>query len=212
MLDWRCHRAWSEINGRWAEPLEQALFGKCRTGVFGFGASKREKRQGRKNCYAEAPSAQIQSLTTDSTCQRPSRQPTFTTAQFSFRYAAVTLRHLRDRNHITGLILIRSRIAKSIAMASEQAKTKKFQGGERQITPASQRAQKYYPAEDEVVSKKVRRHAVRIELGWCRVVGHSSGESTYQCSHDDKRWKDHGKRNGRPTSSCKIRVRYYTYR
>lgn len=42
-------------------------------------------------------------------------------------------------------------------MASEQASTKKFQGGERQITPASQRAQKYYPAEDEVVHKKARK-------------------------------------------------------
>jgi large subunit ribosomal protein L6e len=38
---------------------------------------------------------------------------------------------------------------------SEAPQTKKFQKGERTITPASQQASKYYPAEDEAQPKKV---------------------------------------------------------
>ena len=41
-------------------------------------------------------------------------------------------------------------------MSSEAPQTKKFQKGERTITPASQKASKYYPAEDEAQAKKVR--------------------------------------------------------
>jgi len=43
---------------------------------------------------------------------------------------------------------------------SEAPQTKKFQKGERTITPASQKASKYYPAEDEVQPRKTRK-AVR---------------------------------------------------
>ncbi|GAM86096.1 hypothetical protein ANO11243_041060 [Dothideomycetidae sp. 11243] len=42
-------------------------------------------------------------------------------------------------------------------MASEQTQTKKFQGGERQIPSASQRSQKYYPAEEDAQLKKARK-------------------------------------------------------
>ncbi|PNS19013.1 60S ribosomal protein L6 [Sphaceloma murrayae] len=42
-------------------------------------------------------------------------------------------------------------------MASEQAKTKKFQGGERTIPAPSQRAQKYYNAEEDSAKKQVRK-------------------------------------------------------
>jgi large subunit ribosomal protein L6e len=38
---------------------------------------------------------------------------------------------------------------------SEAPQTKKFQKGERTITPASQQASKYYPAEDEAQPRKV---------------------------------------------------------
>lgn len=41
-------------------------------------------------------------------------------------------------------------------MSSQAPQTKKFQKGERTITPADQKASKYYPAEDEAVAKKVR--------------------------------------------------------
>ncbi|KAF1826144.1 60S ribosomal protein L6-like protein [Dissoconium aciculare CBS 342.82] len=40
---------------------------------------------------------------------------------------------------------------------SEAPQTKKFQKGERTITPASQQASKYYPAEDEAQPKKTRK-------------------------------------------------------
>ncbi|CAK1355248.1 60S ribosomal protein L6-B [Cercospora beticola] len=42
-------------------------------------------------------------------------------------------------------------------MSSEAPQTKKFQKGERTITPASQKASKYYPAEDEAQAKKTRK-------------------------------------------------------
>ena len=41
-------------------------------------------------------------------------------------------------------------------MSSEQPQTKKFQKGERLITPAAQKASKYYPAEDVAAPKTVR--------------------------------------------------------
>ena len=41
---------------------------------------------------------------------------------------------------------------------STEAQTKKFQKGERVIPSASDKALKYYPAEDEQVMKKVRQH------------------------------------------------------
>ncbi|PSK55323.1 60S ribosomal protein L6-B [Elsinoe australis] len=44
-------------------------------------------------------------------------------------------------------------------MASEQAKTKKFQGGERTTPAPSQRAQKYYSAEEDPQKKTVRKSA-----------------------------------------------------
>ncbi|KAG8626362.1 hypothetical protein KVT40_005307 [Elsinoe batatas] len=44
-------------------------------------------------------------------------------------------------------------------MSSEKAQTKKFQGGERTITAPSQRAQKYYNAEEDSAAKKVRKSA-----------------------------------------------------
>lgn len=40
-------------------------------------------------------------------------------------------------------------------MSSEAPQTKKFQKGERTIPPASQKASKYYPAEDVAQPKKV---------------------------------------------------------
>jgi len=40
---------------------------------------------------------------------------------------------------------------------SEAPQTKKFQKGERTITPASQQASKYYPAEDEAQPRKTRK-------------------------------------------------------
>ena len=44
-------------------------------------------------------------------------------------------------------------------MSSEQQpQTKKFQKGERVIPSATDKALKYYPAEDEQVNKKVRQH------------------------------------------------------
>ncbi|KAK4635367.1 60S ribosomal protein L6-B [Fulvia fulva] len=45
-------------------------------------------------------------------------------------------------------------------MSSEQPQTKKFQKGERVITPAAQKASKYYPAED-VSAPKTTRKALR---------------------------------------------------
>lgn len=45
-------------------------------------------------------------------------------------------------------------------MSSEAPQTKKFQKGERTITPAAQKASKYYPAEDEAQPKKVRERAM----------------------------------------------------
>ncbi|KAJ9626527.1 60S ribosomal protein L6 [Taxawa tesnikishii (nom. ined.)] len=42
-------------------------------------------------------------------------------------------------------------------MSEQQSTTKKFQKGEREIPHASQKAQKYYPAEDESQSKKARK-------------------------------------------------------
>lgn len=58
-------------------------------------------------------------------------------------------------------------------MSSEAPQTKKFQKGERTITPASQKASKYYPAEDEAQAKKVRHQ-------WCTGMverkGHGDGE------------------------------------
>lgn len=39
-----------------------------------------------------------------------------------------------------------------------EAQTKKFQKGERVIPSATDKALKYYPAEDEQVNKKVRQH------------------------------------------------------
>lgn len=53
------------------------------------------------------------------------------------------------------IIRVQSPVAKSATMSSE-ATTKKFQKGERQIPAASEKAQKYYPAEDESHPKKVR--------------------------------------------------------
>lgn len=44
---------------------------------------------------------------------------------------------------------------------SEAPQTKKFQKGERTITPASQKASKYYPAEDEAQPRKVRNSQER---------------------------------------------------
>jgi hypothetical protein len=41
---------------------------------------------------------------------------------------------------------------------STEAQTKKFQKGERVIPSATDKALKYYPAEDEQVMKKVRQH------------------------------------------------------
>ena len=41
---------------------------------------------------------------------------------------------------------------------STEAQTKKFQKGERVIPSATDKALKYYPAEDEQVLKKVRQH------------------------------------------------------
>lgn len=41
---------------------------------------------------------------------------------------------------------------------STEAQTKKFQKGERVIPSATDKALKYYPAEDEQVNKKVRQH------------------------------------------------------
>jgi len=40
---------------------------------------------------------------------------------------------------------------------SSEATTKKFQKGERQVPAASEKAQKYYPAEADAVAKKVRK-------------------------------------------------------
>lgn len=45
---------------------------------------------------------------------------------------------------------------------STEAQTKKFQKGERVIPAATDKALKYYPAEDEQVNKKVREHQRRI--------------------------------------------------
>lgn len=42
-------------------------------------------------------------------------------------------------------------------MSSTGPVTKKFQKGERTITPAAQQASKYYPAEDESAPRKVRK-------------------------------------------------------
>ena len=50
---------------------------------------------------------------------------------------------------------------------STEAQTKKFQKGERVIPSATDKALKYYPAEDEQVLKKVRQH---------------------QCAHEKERW------------------------
>jgi hypothetical protein len=44
---------------------------------------------------------------------------------------------------------------------STEAQTKKFQKGERVIPSATDKALKYYPAEDEQVMKKVRQHSRR---------------------------------------------------
>ena len=46
----------------------------------------------------------------------------------------------------------------SSAKMSTEAQTKKFQKGERVIPSATDKALKYYPAEDEQVMKKVRQH------------------------------------------------------
>lgn len=46
---------------------------------------------------------------------------------------------------------------------STEAQTKKFQKGERVIPAATDKALKYYPAEDEQVNKKVREHRRRID-------------------------------------------------
>lgn len=49
-------------------------------------------------------------------------------------------------------------------MSSEQPQTKKFQKGERLITPASQKASKYYPAEDVSAPKTVRSPLERLDV------------------------------------------------
>jgi hypothetical protein len=46
---------------------------------------------------------------------------------------------------------------------STEAQTKKFQKGERVIPSATDKALKYYPAEDEQVMKKVRQHRRRSD-------------------------------------------------
>jgi large subunit ribosomal protein L6e len=48
---------------------------------------------------------------------------------------------------------------------STEAQTKKFQKGERVIPSATDKALKYYPAEDEQVMKKVRMRPPDIEPG-----------------------------------------------
>lgn len=60
-------------------------------------------------------------------------------------------------------------------MASEQAKTKKFQKGERTIAPASERADKYYPAEDVSAPKKVRNTQL------CHIRRNKHGKSRRGC-------------------------------
>lgn len=50
---------------------------------------------------------------------------------------------------------------------STEAQTKKFQKGERVIPSATDKALKYYPAEDEQVNKKVRQHWIaRGGMAW----------------------------------------------
>jgi hypothetical protein len=51
----------------------------------------------------------------------------------------------------------------SSAKMSTEAQTKKFQKGERVIPSATDKALKYYPAEDEQVMKKVRQHLRRSD-------------------------------------------------
>jgi len=63
-------------------------------------------------------------------------------------------------------------------MSSEAPQTKKFQKGERTITPASQKASKYYPAEDEAQAKKVRSN----QTAWT----------------DGERWRHWRNGNGKP--------------
>jgi hypothetical protein len=48
---------------------------------------------------------------------------------------------------------------------ADQPTTKKFGKGERSIPHHTQRASKYYPAEDAIVPKKVRSHSQKIVAG-----------------------------------------------
>jgi len=63
----------------------------------------------------------------------------------------------------------------SSAKMSTEAQTKKFQKGERVIPSATDKALKYYPAEDEQVMKKVRQHQCARER-WNR---------TSECDHPE---------------------------
>lgn len=66
---------------------------------------------------------------------------------------------------------------------STEAQTKKFQKGERVIPSATDKALKYYPAEDEQVLKKVRQHQ-------CAIRGKRDGTRTSECDHSEYRnWR-----------------------
>ena len=66
---------------------------------------------------------------------------------------------------------------------STEAQTKKFQKGERVIPSATDKALKYYPAEDEQVLKKVRQHH-------CAIRGTKDGTRTSECDNQEYRnWR-----------------------
>merc|ERR1712227_583658 len=58
---------------------------------------------------------------------------------------------------LTTTVTIRNTWSPSSAKMSTEAQTKKFQKGERVIPAATDKALKYYPAEDEQVNKKARK-------------------------------------------------------
>ena len=58
--------------------------------------------------------------------------------------------------HTAQIALSSNQFTEQLVKMSEAPQTKKFQKGERTITPASQKASKYYPAEDDAQPKKVR--------------------------------------------------------